>query len=66
MAVKNKVTEVSVKKKLQKIVIEEYYDGFAIIVGDERFHFDQADSYDGLAAVFTAAGFDDVSFEAVY
>ena len=66
MAVKNKVTEVSVKKKTRKVVIEEYYDGFAVIVGDERFHFDQEESVAGLVAAFEAAGCDDVSFEAVY
>lgn len=66
MAVKNKVTEVSVKKKTQKIVIEEYYDGFAVIVDEERFHFDQEESVEGLVAVFKAVGCDDVGYEEVY
>lgn len=56
----------SVKNNVKGVVIEEYCDGFAVIVGEERFHFDQEESVEGLVEAFKEAGCSDVSYEEVY
>lgn len=63
MTVKNKMTEASVKKKTQKVVIEEYNDGFSVIVDEKCFHFDQEDYVVGLVSAFRAVGCDDVEYK---
>jgi hypothetical protein len=50
---------------LNEVVIEEYYDGFAIIVNGKRFLFDQEDTVQRLQDVFAELGVP-AEFEEVY
>lgn len=42
---------------IASVKIEEYNDGFAIIVGDKRWRFDQEEDKEKLVEVFEALGF---------
>lgn len=58
------------KNEVKKIVIEDYCDGFAIIIKSDdegqRFHFEQDDdNREKLADIFQSLGFD-VEYEEVY
>lgn len=54
-----------------KIVIEDLYDGFYIVLIDSvtkeetRYHFDQEDSLEDMVKVFKKLGFNDVHYEEV-
>lgn len=53
-----------------KIKIEEFYDGFAIILIDPhnketQYHFDQEDTHRNLVDVFYALGYRNVSYEEI-
>ena len=53
-----------------KIRIEDYSDGFAIVITDDekhqhRFLFDQEDDKSEMLAVFETLGFEDVDYEEV-
>jgi hypothetical protein len=41
-----------IKKQKSEILIEEWADGFSIVVDGERFHFDQEDGVKDLVKVF--------------
>ena len=41
---------------MPKVIIEESYDGFDIVVGEKRYHFDQEDSKKKMVAVFKSLG----------
>jgi len=45
------------KTEKHKVQIEDLYDGFVIIVDDERFVFDQEDTREKLVDVFEKLGF---------
>ncbi len=47
------------------VLIEDYYDGFAVYVNKKRFYFDQEDDVHQLIKVFEALGIANVTYEEV-
>ena len=50
---------------IASVKIEEYNDGFAIVVGDKRWTFNQEEDKEKLVEVFKALGFK-ATYEEVY